>query len=287
MGNILIVAELGADGAIRDSSYEVVALARELAESTGRGTRGLVLGSSVSDAAAKFAAGGAGETLVVDDPALANYNVEGFNRAIRAAVAAAEADVVLLSNSPIGWDVAPRVAAGLDAAFVSDCFRIEGSASGLTLYRRVFNGKLDAELAVDGTLVATVQPGAKEPFEGSGEGGTKPLEVALDGLRAQFVETKQAEAMGVDLSKADIIVSGGRGVGAPEKFGEVIQPLADALGGAMGASRPVVDAGWLDHPYQVGSSGHGGPLRHRSRADRSRQRREGLSAARGQTSKGP
>jgi electron transfer flavoprotein alpha subunit len=192
---------------------------------------------------------------VVDDPALANYNVEAINKAIRAAVAAAEADVVLLPNSPIGWDVAPRVAAGLDAAFVSDCFNIEGADDGLTLFRRIFNGKLDAELSAQAPLVATIQPGANDAFEGSGEGGTKPLEVSFENLRAQFVEIKQAEATDVDLSKADIIVSGGRGVGAPEKFAEVIQPLADALGGAMGASRPVVDAGWLDHPYQVGSSG--------------------------------
>ena len=255
MGNILIVAELTQNGEIRDSSFEVVALARRLADATGRGTRGLVLGSGVADIASQFAAKGAGETLVADDPALANYTVEAFNKAIRAAAEAAEADIVLLSNTPTGWDVAPRVAAGLDAAFVSDCFNIEGSDTGLTLFRRIFNGKLDAELAVSGTLVATIQPGANDAFEGSAEGGTKPLDLALDGLRAQFVEIKQAEATGIDLSKADIIVSGGRGVGAPEKFGEVIQPLADALGGAMGASRPVVDAGWLDHPYQVGSSG--------------------------------
>ena len=82
------------------------------------------------------------------------------------------------------------------------------------------------------------------------------LDVSLDGAaRAKFVEIKQAESTGVDLTKADVIVSGGRGVGDPEKFPEVIQPLADALGGAMGASRPVVDAGWLPHEYQVGSSG--------------------------------
>ena len=255
MGNILIVAEINQAGTIRDSSYEVVALARKVAEATGRGTRGLVIGSGVGDLAAEFATRGAGETLVADDPALANYNVEAFNKTIRAAVEAADADLVLLSNTPTGWDVAPRVAAGLDAAFVSDCFNIEGSGSDLTLFRRVFNGKLDAELSVSGMLVATVQPGATDAFEGSAEGGTTPLEVSLDGLRVQFVEVKQAESTGVDLSKADIIVSGGRGVGAPEKFVEVIQPLADALGGAMGASRPVVDAGWLDHPYQVGSSG--------------------------------
>jgi electron transfer flavoprotein alpha subunit len=84
-----------------------------------------------------------------------------------------------------------------------------------------------------------------------------PLDVSLSEaeLRAKFVETKQAPKTGVDLTKADVIVSGGRGVGAPEKFAQVIQPLADALGGAMGASRPVVDAGWLPHSYQVGSSG--------------------------------
>ncbi|MEE3326358.1 MAG: electron transfer flavoprotein subunit alpha/FixB family protein [Myxococcota bacterium] len=255
MGNILIVAELNEQGAIREASYELVGVARSLADSTGRETRGLVMGSGVGDAASEFASKGAGETLVADDAALAHYNSDGFNRTIRAAAEAAGADLIMISNTPAGWDVAPRVAAGMDAAYVSDCFKIEGSGDGLTFFRRVFNGKLDAEITTEGTTVVTVQPGATEPFEGSSDGGTTPLEVSLDGVRSKFVEIKQAEATGIDLTKADIIVSGGRGVGDPEKFPEVIQPLADALGGAMGASRPVVDAGWLDHPYQVGSSG--------------------------------
>ena len=255
MGNILIVAELNDQGGIREASYELVGVARSLAESTGRETRGLVIGSGVGDAASEFASKGAGETLVADDAALAHYNSDGFNRAIRAAAEAADADLIMISNTPAGWDVAPRVAAGMDAAYVSDCFKIDGSADGLTFFRRVFNGKLDAEMTTEGATVVTVQPGATEPFEGSSDGGTTPLEVALDGVRSKFVEVKQAEATGIDLTKADIIVSGGRGVGDPEKFPEIIQPLADALGGAMGASRPVVDAGWLDHPYQVGSSG--------------------------------
>ena len=255
MGNILIVAELTGDGSIREASYELVTFARKLAEASGRGVNSVVIGSGVGDAASTFAGKGGGETLVVDDAALADYNVDGWNAAIRAAAAASDADVVLLSNTPQGWDVAPRLAAGLDAAFVSDCFDIEADGSDLKCKRRVFNGKLDAELTATGTAVITIQPGATEPFDGSSDGGTKALDVSLDGVRAKFVETKQAEATGVDLTKADIIVSGGRGVGAPEKFPEVIQPLADALGGAMGASRPVVDAGWLDHPYQVGSSG--------------------------------
>ncbi|MAI80028.1 MAG: electron transfer flavoprotein subunit alpha [Deltaproteobacteria bacterium] len=255
MGHILIVAELNDQGAIREASYELVSVARKLAEETGREARGLVIGSGVADVAAEFASKGAGETLFADDAALANYNSDGFNQAIRAAVEATGADLILISNTPSGWDVAPRLAAGLDAAYVSDCFKIDGAGDGLTFYRRIFNGKLDAELSTEGITVATVQPGATEPFEGTSEGGTTALDLSLDGVRSKFIETKQAEATGIDLTKAEIIVSGGRGVGDPEKFPEIIQPLADALGGAMGASRPVVDAGWLDHPYQVGSSG--------------------------------
>ncbi len=255
MGNILIVAEITATGGIRESSYELASMARKLAEASGRGVKSVVIGSGVGDLASEFASKGGGDTLVVDDASLANATAETNNRAIRAAIEAADADLVLISNTPSGWDVAPRVAAGLDAAYISDCFNIAVEDGALVFYRRIFNGKLDAQLSAEGTVVATVQPGATEAFEGSSEGSTSALEVSLEGLQTQFVETKKADATGVDLTKADVIVSGGRGVGSEEKFPEVIQPLAEVLGGAMGASRPVVDAGWLDHPYQVGSSG--------------------------------
>jgi electron transfer flavoprotein alpha subunit len=152
--------------------------------------------------------------------------------------------------------VAPRIAAALDCGFVSDAFNVENEGGKLVFFRRVFNGKLDARIATKADrVVATVQPGATGAYQGATSGGAKALEVDLGAPRSRFVETKQAASKGVDLTKAAIIVSGGRGLGAPEKFPEVIQPLADALGGAMGASRPVVDAGWLPHEYQVGSSG--------------------------------
>lgn len=255
MGNILIVTEIQ-NGSIREASFELVTVARNIAKETSREVQSLVIGSGVGDLANDFASKGGGETLVVDDAAAANYSVGVWGSAIRAAVEAADADVVLLSNTPSGWDVAPRIAASLDAGFVSDCFNIEADGSDLVFSRRVFNGKLDARLrASGGTVVATVQPGATAAFSGASDGAVKALSPDLSSAGAQFVETKQAEATGIDLTKADVIVSGGRGVGDPEKFPEVIQPLADALGGAMGASRPVVDAGWLPHPYQVGSSG--------------------------------
>jgi len=254
MGTILVVAEIQ-KGSIRESSYELVTVARQLAESGGHDVTGLVIGSGVGDLASEFASKGAGKTLVVDDAAAENYNVDIWNKAIKAAAEASGADLILIANTPTGWDVAPRIAAGLDCAFVSDCFAIESmGADGGSFVRRIFNGKLNAEVSTTGKTVATLQPGAAEAFEGSSDGGTEALSVDTS-ARASFVEIKIAESMGVDLTKADVIVSGGRGVGDADKFPEVIQPLADALGGAMGASRPVVDAGWLAHPYQVGSSG--------------------------------
>ncbi len=250
MGKILVVAEIQ-KGAIRDASYELVAFARGI---DGAEVEGLVIGSGVGDLASQFASKGAGKTHVVDDAAAANYNVDVWTKAIKAAAEASGADLILISNTPTGWDVAPRIAAGLDCAFVSDCIKASAGSGGFDFVRRVFGGKLDAEISTTGRTVATMQPGAVAAYEGSSDGATEALSADLS-AGAKFVEVKVAAAKGVDLTKAEVIVSGGRGVGDPEKFPEVIQPLADALGGAMGASRPVVDAGWLDHPYQVGSSG--------------------------------
>jgi electron transfer flavoprotein alpha subunit len=248
MGSILLVAEIQ-KGAIREASYELVSFAKKI----GGDVKSVVIGSGIAGEAENLAKRGGGKVYVCDDPALANYNVDAWAKCVRAAVDASGADTVLFSNTPSGWDVAPRIAAGLDAAFVSDAF---DAKPGPVFLRRIFNGKLDAEVApAGGKVVVTVQPGAIAAADGAAAGSTEKLAVDLSGLRARFVETKVAEAKGVDLTKAEIIVSGGRGVGAPEKFPEVIQPLAAALGGAMGASRPVVDAGWLPHEYQVGSSG--------------------------------
>ena len=257
MGTILIVAEIQ-NGQIRESSFELAAIAAKVAGDTGREVSSLVVGKDVGGLAEEFAKKGGGKVLVADDELLANYSVDAANAAIRAAIDASGADLILLSNTPSGWDIAPRIAAGLDAAFISDCFKIEVDGGNLFFSRRVFNGKLDARLSINSdAVVVTMQPGCCEPFEGTADGSVTALDVSLsaDALRAKFIEITASDSSGVDLSKADVIVSGGRGVGAPEKFAEVIQPLADALGGAMGASRPVVDAGWLPHEYQVGSSG--------------------------------
>jgi len=254
MGTILIVAEIQ-KGKIREATYEIATIGQKLAEA-GHEVKGLVMGKDVKAAAEELAKRGGGEVFVADADALSDYNADAFTQATRAAVEASGADLVLASHTPSGWDFAPRVAAALDAGFVSDCFDVEDDGGSLVFLRRVFNGKLDARVKPKGgTVVATIQPGAKKAFEGSTDGKVTDLDPGLGDVRTKFVEIKAAESKGVDLTKASVIVSGGRGLGAPEKFPEVIQPLAEALGGAMGASRPVVDSGWLPHEYQVGSSG--------------------------------
>jgi electron transfer flavoprotein alpha subunit len=255
MGTILVVAEIQ-KGKVREASLELVAFARKVGAATGREVKSLVMGQGIQAQAEELAKKGGGEVYAADDAALANYNLDAAFAATKAAIDAASADIVLLSNTPSGWDLAPRLGAALDAAFVSDCFNAEVENGDLVFFRRFFNGKLDSRLRPTSLpIVATMQPGATAAYEGGGDGKVTPLAVSIGSTGTKFVETKVAEAKGVDLTKADIIVSGGRSLGGPEKFQEVIKPLADALGGAMGASRPVVDAGWLPHEYQVGSSG--------------------------------
>jgi electron transfer flavoprotein alpha subunit len=251
MAKTLIVAETQ-NGAIREATLEVVAQARGL----GGDVVSLVLGSGVGAAAEDLSKRGGGKVLVVDDGALENYSPDTFAQAIQAACAAESPDLVLLSNTPIGWDVAGKLAAALDAGIATDVVRIEDDGGELVFIKRMFNAKFDSRLRIAGTpKLATVQPGACAAYEGSDAGSVEALEVSGLSSRNEFKEIRTAAAGGHDLTKADLIVSGGRGMQKPENFEEVLKPLVEALGAQMGASRPVVDAGWLPHEYQVGSSG--------------------------------
>ena len=257
MGTILVVGEIQ-NGKLREATLELVSFARQLAPALGADVKSLILGHGVQAQAEELSKKGGGEVLLADHELLANYGVDAYNRVVRAAIAKLKPDVVLLSNTPSGWDLAPRLAAGLDAAFVSDAFAIEVEQGKPVFVRRVFNGKLNARVAVTSLpVVATLQPGAVAAYVGKEAGSVTKLEFSLaaSDLKAKFVRIQAAEAKGIDLTKADIIVSGGRSLGSTEKFMAVIKPLADALGAAMGASRPVIDSGWLPHEHQVGSSG--------------------------------
>ena len=251
MAKTLIVAEIQ-KGALREATLELVALARKL----GGEVTSLVIGSGVGAAAEELSKKGGGRVLLADDASLANYTADGHARAIRRAIDAEKPDLVLISNTPSGWDVAGKVAAALDCGIATDVIRIEQDGGDLVFVRRMFNAKFDARLRVSGSpRLATVQPGACEAYTGSEAGSVAKLDGVGGDSRTKFVEVRVAPAGGHDLTKAEIIVSGGRGLQRPENFEAVLKPLVEALGAQMGASRPVVDAGWLPHEYQVGSSG--------------------------------
>jgi electron transfer flavoprotein alpha subunit len=251
MAKTLIVGEVQ-NGAIREASLELVALARKL----GGDLVSLVIGSGVAKAAEELAKKGGGKVLCADDALLANYGPDAFAEVIQRAIRAESPDLVLFSNSSIGWDVAGKVAAALDAGIATDVIRIEPDGADLVFTKRMFNARFDSQLRIAGKpKLATVQPGANEAWSGGGDGSVQPLDASGLRSRTVFKEIRTAAAGGHDLSKAELIVSGGRGMQKPENFDAVLKPLVEALGAQMGASRPVVDAGWLPHEYQVGSSG--------------------------------
>ena len=251
MPKTLIVGEIQ-KGELREATLELVAFARKL----GGDVVSLVMGSDAANRAEGLAKGGGGKVLAAAHAGLDSYSATGWAQAIRVAVEAESPELILISNTPCGWDVAPKLAAQLDLGIITDVFQIEQDGADLVFLRRMFNGKFDARFRVEGTpVIATVQPGAVAAYEGDEAGTVEALEVGDFQPRSAYLETKTAPAGGHDLSKAEIIVSGGRGLQKPENFDAVLKPLVEALGAQMGASRPVVDAGWLPHDHQVGTSG--------------------------------
>jgi electron transfer flavoprotein alpha subunit len=257
---ILVVAEQERGGP-KDIAWELLGLAHRLAKDAGWGAdtvKALVVGANLDAAAKALAARGAAEVIAADSPALENYSCDGYDRAIEAQVKAEAPEVVLLGHTPNGWDVAPLVAAGLGAPLLTECSAVTIAGGRPRFTRKAFNGKFvqDVEVGDARPAIATMQRGAAPAFTGTTQGTVRRVDPGIDaaGLQARFVEIRKGESGGLDLGQATVIVSGGRGLGAAEKF-SIIRDLAAALGGQVGASRPVTDSGWLPHEHQIGSSG--------------------------------
>jgi electron transfer flavoprotein alpha subunit len=252
MAKVLVLAEH--DGkSLKEISFELLGMAHRV---TGGGpVKAILLGEGVSELASKLAERGAGEVIQVEGAAVRHYTGDAYSRALAPVIDAESPDLVLLGHTPNGWDLAPLLAARYGAPAATGCSKIVLENGSGKFTRKAFNGKFVHEIEIGGRpLVATVEKGAASPVEGAGAGTIRTLPAADGGARARHVEIKKAEASGLDLSQASIIVSAGRGIGAPEKL-EIVRALAEALGGQLGASRAVTDAGWLPHEHQIGSSG--------------------------------
>jgi electron transfer flavoprotein alpha subunit len=171
-------------------------------------------------------------------------------------VSESQPSIVLFAGTADGRDLAPRLAARLNVGVASDVDRLEWNDGKLRARRPVYSGKAFATVDVTGTpAIATTRPNAFPPEEAGGGAAAEVVTITASAdNRVKVIETKEPEAGEVSLAEADIIVSGGRGLKEATNF-SYIRDLAHAIGGAVGASRAVVDAGWIDHQHQVGQTG--------------------------------
>jgi electron transfer flavoprotein alpha subunit len=244
------------DGKLRRASLEAVCEARRLANLTGGGVASVLVGSAVSALAAELARYGADRVHVFDDPSLGSYATEVWARALSQTIEANKPWAVLLPFTAMGKDLAPRVAARLGVGLVSDCVALEVKDGRLEARRPMYAGKAYASLRWEGepqvaTLRANVFP------LGSPDAARTPTLVPekVDLSARARVSAVAATAEGkIELTEAQAVVSGGRGLKGPEHF-HLVQSLGEAFGAAVGASRAIVDAGWVDHQIQVGQTG--------------------------------
>ncbi len=240
-------------GQLRKASLEALSEASRQAGSEL--VSAALIGENVKGQAESIGKYGASKIYVADKADFAQYSTEGYAAALAEAIKKAEPRYVFAANTSMAKDLIPRVAARFDAPCVSDVMEFVNDGAKLLAKKPMYSGKCIGTFEFDSPLVfVTLRANVFAASENPKEGAVEELSVALDKVRARVVETHAAEGQKVELSEASIVVSGGRGIKGPENWG-VLQNLCDVLGAALGASRAVVDAGWIDHQHQVGQTG--------------------------------
>jgi electron transfer flavoprotein alpha subunit len=247
MPGVVVFTEIK-DGKLKKASREALSIGRKLAEAAGGDLVAFANDAAVAEEAGRYGA----KKLYVNS---GDYATEPYTAALAQVVSEVQPAVVLFAGSSNGRDLAPRLAARLDAGVASDVDRLEWTDGRLRARRPVYSGKAFATVDVTSTpALATTRPNAF-PLEEAGGGAAEVVNVSASAdNRVKLIETKVPEAGELSIAEADIIVSGGRGLKEAQNFSH-IRDLAHAIGGAVGASRATVDAGWIDHQHQVGQTG--------------------------------
>ena len=242
-------------------SFETIAAGQKLAAALGASLEAVVLGAGVGGAAGRVAARKVDRVRVIDDTKLDPYTPDAYAAALRQAVEAEKPDYVLFPHTYQVRDWVPRLAAALDAGFISDVVDLRADGGEPVFVRQPYQGKLNADCAFAGTgpRLVSFQAGAFLADDAAmGDSTAEIVAQAVDlsavEVRTEVLETFQEVENKVDLSRADVIVAVGRGIGKQENLG-IVEELAAALGGQLAASRPVCDNEWLPMDRQIGSSG--------------------------------
>ncbi len=258
MSNGVLVFIEHRDGVLNKTSLEALAAGQMLGSQLQQPISAVLLGSDPAALAQDIAVYDLAKLVKAVSPKLAEYTPDAYSDAMEHVVRQLDPQLVVMPHTYLVRDYAPKLAARFGKSLISDCIRAQVSWEAITFTRRIFLGKLDADVVSDGAapVFATFQSGAYRPDQaGKGSGAAiEEMAVEVGEIRMTpeppFQEVKQA----VDLSKADIIVAVGRGIKSKDNLA-LAEKLAEVLGGDLAASRPICDAEWLPIDRQIGSSG--------------------------------
>jgi electron transfer flavoprotein alpha subunit len=254
MANKILAVLEQRDGLLKRSAFETVTAAYKIAAELNLEAEAVVTGNEISNIN-DVGNYGISKVVHLKHADLANYSPSGYRDAIANYAIKVDADYIILANTSLGKDLAPRLAVKFGASCLMDCVKLDTASGELTATRPVYAGKALVDVKFNsGKKIITIRPNVfkAQPTENSSVDVTLN-EVSSPNLKTRVVEFKKSEGK-LDVAEADIIVSGGRGMKGPEHF-NLIEELADSLGAAVGASRAVVDAGWRPHGEQVGQTG--------------------------------
>jgi len=241
------------DGAFRKVTFETVSEGRRLADGLNTDLTAVVMGSGVENITGELEKYGADKILVADDPVLAEYTTDAYTNVLANIIKPLDPELIIIGASTQGKDLAARLSARLDAGMAMECVAIRLENSGLVFTRPMFGGKVLADVEIEGTpKIAAVRPNVMSIAESPKAASVEKADILAGDVATSVIETKAEAGDKVELTEADIIVSGGRGTGGDYA---VIEELAALFGGAVGASRSAVDEGWRPHSDQVGQTG--------------------------------
>lgn len=258
---VLIVGELS-DGKLASITAELLGIGRKLADDLDEGLSAVFIGNGITDVAGEAITLGADKVYVIDDPLFKDYVTDSYVGALEKLSNDQAPEILLLGQTSMGRDLAPRLAFRLGTAVTLDCvdLALDPDTKLLQKSKPVYGGNAMAVyVSEEGRpQMATIRPKAMEPLEQdvSRKGEVIPFDPALDesAVRARVVEKVKEEVVGIKLEDADVVICGGRGIGSAEAF-EQLKELAKILNGAVGATRPPCDSGWVPAHLQVGLTG--------------------------------
>ena len=259
--NVFVIAEQR-DGELQKVSTELLGKARELADDLGQEVYAVLLGENIKDKADVLSHHGADKVIVVDHPLLKEYVTEPYAKSSYTIVKKYDPEIVLYGASSIGRDLAPRLEARLHTGLTADCtgLEIDEESKLLRMTRPAFGGNLMATIICEDfrPQMATVRPGVMTPLANDsnrkGEVIVEDVGLTDADMNVKILEVAKDDKKKLDITEANVLVSGGRGIGGPEGF-DLLQQLADVMEGEVSTSRATVDAGWIEKDRQVGQTG--------------------------------